>query len=107
MVSVVDLVGLSVVVLVNTGIAAVGTRLLRVTLATWWGVAVYGLVLVPAVETAVALVLTGPVGLGPNLGTPTAVMALVVALPFALGVAIDFFWMPAPDEVDLPDGFDG
>jgi hypothetical protein len=30
-------------------------------------------------------------------------MAVAVALPFALGVAFDFFWMPSPDEVELPD----
>jgi hypothetical protein len=30
------------------------------------------------------------------------VIVLTVVLPLALGVAFDYFWMPAPDEVDLP-----
>ena len=106
MVSTADLLGLLVVLLVNTAIVAVGTRILRATLATWWGVAIYAVVLVPLVEIGFALVLTGPVGLGPNLGTATAVVGLLVALPFALGVAFDYFWMPAPDEVDLPERLD-
>jgi hypothetical protein len=32
-------------------------------------------------------------------------MALIIyiALPLGLGAAVDVFWMPPPDEVDLPD----
>lgn len=58
MVSTADLVGLLVVLLLNTAIAAVGTRILRAMLATWWGVAIYAVVLVPLVEIGFALVLT-------------------------------------------------
>jgi len=28
---------------------------------------------------------------------------VVVAIPLVLGVTIDYVWMPAPDEVELPD----
>lgn len=103
MVSVADLVGLFLVVGVNTAVAALGTRILRVRLTTWWGVAVYVLLLVPGAQLVVVLVLSGPLGLGPNLGSAITVLGVTVALPFALGVAFDYFWMPAPDEVELPD----
>jgi predicted PurR-regulated permease PerM len=103
MVSVADLVGLVVVIGVNAAVAALGTRILRVRLATRWGVAIYVLVLVPVVQVLMVLVLTGPLGLGPNLGGAVTVLGVAVALPFALGVAFDYFWMPAPAEVELPE----
>jgi hypothetical protein len=100
-----DLVGLAVVVAVNAAAAALGTRVLRVRLSTVWGTAIYVAVLVPFVQVAATLVLTGPLGLGPDLGSPLGVLAATVALPLALGVAFDLFWMPAPDEVEVPDTF--
>jgi hypothetical protein len=24
-------------------------------------------------------------------------------VPLSLGIAVDYFWMPAPDEVEVPD----
>ena len=103
MVSVADLVGLVVVVGVNTAVAALGARILRVQLNTSWGVAVYVAVLVPIAQLLVVLILSGPLGLGPDLGSNVAVLGVAIALPLALGVAFDYFWMPAPEEVELPD----
>ncbi|HET7324613.1 MAG TPA: hypothetical protein VFJ06_09795 [Halococcus sp.] len=103
MVSVADLVGLAVVVGINTAVAALCTRILRVRLATRLGVAIYILILVPIVEVLVVLVLTGTLNLGPNLGSAGAVLGVTVVFPFALGVTFDYFWMPAPEEVELPD----
>ena len=103
MVSVADLVGLVVLIGVNTAVAALGTRILRDRLATQWGVAIYILALVPLMQVVVTLLLTGPLGLGPNLGSQITVLGIAVAFPFALGVAFDYFWMPAPEEVELPD----
>jgi hypothetical protein len=103
MVSVADIVGLLVVVGVNAAVAALVTRFLRVRLATRWGAAIYVLVLVPAVQVLATLALTGPLGLGPDLGSSLTVLAVAVALPFALGVAFDYFWMPTPAEVELPE----
>ncbi|WP_256685827.1 hypothetical protein [Halococcus qingdaonensis] len=103
MVSVADIVGLLVVVGVNTAVAALTTRFLRVQLTTRWGVVVYVLALVPAVQLLVTLGLTGPLGLGPDLGSSLTVVSVAVALPFALGVAFDYFWMPSPTEVELPE----
>ena len=103
MVSVADLVGLTVVVGINAAIAALATRFIRVRLDTQWGVALYIAVLVPTVLFVLTLVTTGPIGLGPDLGGAVAVLGVAVVLPFALGVAFDYFWMPAPAEVELPD----
>ncbi|WP_049900468.1 hypothetical protein [Halococcus agarilyticus] len=103
MVSIADLVGLVVVVGVNATVAALATRFIRVRLDTQWGVALYVALLVPTTLFVLTLVTTGPVGLGPDLGGAIAVLGVAVLLPLALGVAFDFFWMPAPEEVELPD----
>ncbi|MFD1585815.1 hypothetical protein ACFR9U_02380 [Halorientalis brevis] len=102
MVSVADVVGLLVILGVNTTIAALATRFFRVRLNTGWGSALYTALLLPLPLVAVVLVLGG-IGLGPNLGTANAVLGVTIVLPMALGIAFDFFWMPAPDEVDVPD----
>lgn len=103
MVSTVGLVGLLVIVGVNALVAALMTRFFRVRLSTIWGTVLYSLILIPIVLVVLTLILSGVARLGPNLGSTGAVMAVAVALPFALGVAFDFFWMPSPDEVELPD----
>ena len=103
MVSAVGAIGLLVIVVVNTAVAALTTRFLRVRMATEWGTAVYVVLIVPVLEFALTLVLSGVLGLGSNLGSPIAALALAIVLPLALGVAFDYFWMPAPDEVELPD----
>ena len=103
MVSVADIVGLLVVVGANAAVAALATRFLRVQLTTRWGTVIYIVALVPAVQVLVTLALTGPLGLGPDLGSALTVVGVAVALPFALGVAFDYFWMPSPAEVELPE----
>jgi len=99
-----DALALAVMVLVNAGLAAVTTRLLRVRLATDWGAAVYVAVLGPLV-LGVTTLLMGAVA-GPDLGSQTAVLALLILFPLTLGVALDVLWMPAPEEVELPDTTD-
>ena len=103
MVSVLGLLGLAVIVAVHTAIAAVLTRLLRVRLSSQWGPIVYAVLLIPVVLVVSTLVLSGVLGLGSNLGSPQTALFLLVAVPLALGVTIDYVWMPAPDEVELPD----
>ncbi|MFB6179824.1 MAG: hypothetical protein ABEI77_08880 [Halorientalis sp.] len=102
MVSVADIVGLLVIVGVNSTISALATRFFRVRLNTTWGSAIYTVLLLPVPLVAVVLVLGG-IGLGPDLGTANAVLGVTIVLPMALGVSFDYFWMPAPDEVDVPD----
>jgi hypothetical protein len=103
MVSAAGAVGVLLIVAVNTAVAALATRFLRVRLATGWGTALYVALIVPVLELIVTLVLSGVAGLGSDLGGQVAALAVVIFLPLALGVAFDFFWMPAPEEVELPD----
>jgi len=103
MVSVVDAVGLLAIVFVNAAVAALMTRFFRVQLVTRWGSAVFVLFLVPLVQLVVVFVLSGLFALGPDLGSGGAVVGATILLPLTLGVAFDFFWMPAPEELDLPD----
>ena len=103
MVGVVGLVGLVVIVAVHTVVAAVVTRLLRVRLSSRWGPLVYALVVIPFLLVGSTLVLSGVLGLGTNLGDPRTALFVLVVVPLALGVSIDYLWMPAPEEVELPE----
>ncbi len=100
MVSVFEAVGLVAIIGGNTAIAAVLTRVFRVYMTTHWGSVLYTLLITPVALLVVTLV-AGTV-LGPNLGDPNTVVGLTILLPMTLGVAFDYFWMPAPDEVELP-----
>jgi len=98
--SVLSLVPLLLIVGVNTLVAALLTRLFRVRLETPWGAAVFVALFVPLVATFVTVVV-GSVG-GASVGSRGAAFGLFVLLPLALGVTFDVFWMPAPDDVELP-----
>ncbi len=103
MVSVVGAVGIAVIVAVNATVAAVATRFFRLRLATRWGPVVYVALLVPPVLVATTLVLSGVLGLGGNLGDADTALLVAIVFPLGLGVAVDLFWMPPPDEVELPE----
>lgn len=103
MVSAADAIGLAAVLLVNTATAALLTRFFRVRLDTFWGSAIYVAVLGSFALLVTTLVLSGVLRLGPNLGSPAAVVMLIIVLPLSLGATFDYFWMPAPGEVELPD----
>ncbi|WP_276260295.1 hypothetical protein [Haloglomus litoreum] len=106
MITIVDVVGLLVILGVNAAAAALLTRFFRVRLNTRWGAALYAVLLGTLTLTVLTIVLGGA-GLGPDLGNPAAVMGLTVVLPLATGIAFDYFWMPAPDDVDLPTEYSG
>jgi hypothetical protein len=99
-----ELLGLLFIVLVNTAATALATRFFRVRLKTRWGSAVYTALLVPLLLVVLTLAI-GSLGVGPNLGSAAAVFGVTVVLPMAVGVAFDYFWMPAPEEVDLPEQY--
>lgn len=101
MVAPLELVGLFVILLANTAIAALMTRFFRVRLHTGWGSVIYTFLLIPVVLVITTIVL-GTI-LGPDLGSAGAVLTLTVVAPGSIGVAFDYFWMPSPDEVDVPD----
>lgn len=95
-----DLGGLAVILILNGAAAALVTRFFRIRLGTRWGPLVYALTLAPLLLVGLTMLVGS--ALGPNLGSPATVVGLTVVLPLAAGVAFDYFWMPAPDEVDLP-----
>lgn len=101
MVSVVDAVGLLVLLGINTALAALLTRAFRSRLNTRWGGALYTVLITPVVLLIVTLVLGQ--ALGPNLGDPATVIGLTVLVPLTVGIAFDYFWMPSPDEIDVPE----
>ena len=107
MVSLAAVVGLMAMISVHTLVAAVATRFFRIRLKSTWGPAVYTLFLVPLGLVASTLLLSGPLGIGADLGSPGMALMLLVVAPLALGYTIDVFWMPHPDEVELPERADG
>lgn len=96
--------------LVHAAIAALATRIFRVRLHTRWAPVLYTLLVVPVLYVATSLVVLGALGVG-GAGSGVrldrgTLLVLLFGLPLALGLAVDFFWMPAPEEVDLPQQYD-
>jgi heme/copper-type cytochrome/quinol oxidase subunit 1 len=100
---VVELVLTGVVLGVHALVAAVMTRYFRIRLSTDWGAVVYTLLFVPVVLLVLTQVFTGVLGIGPNLGGAVTVLAVMVGLPLAVGVAVDVLYMRPPEEYDLPE----
>lgn len=101
MVSLVGALGVLVIVAINTAIAAVGARFFRVRMSTRWGSAIYTVLLVPMAFVVTTLALSGALGLGGAVfGDLGSTLAVTWGYPFAIGVTVDLFWMPAPDELD-------
>ncbi|MEF8776604.1 MAG: hypothetical protein V5A43_08910 [Haloarculaceae archaeon] len=107
MVAVLDVVGLLAILFANTALAALLTRFFRVQMKTDWGTAVYTVFIVPVLQLVVLLLGSGVLNLGPDVGSPTMVVGLTILMPLAVGVAFDYFWMPAPGELDIPEGRSG
>jgi len=89
----------------HTFLAGVATRFFRLQLSTTWGSAVYTLVLIPPLLFVSTIVFTGVLGVGTgiNVGSSTILLSLLIALPLALGVAVDYLYVPSPEEYELPD----
>lgn len=97
--------GLLGVAIVHTLIAAVATRFFRLRLATDWGWMVFTAFAVPVIYVPTTIALLGALSIGDAGGLTIdqgTVIVLLWALPLALGVTLDRFWVPAPDE--LPQG---
>lgn len=101
--SLVGAIGLVVVIALHTLIAAVGTRFLRIRMDTTWGSAIYALTVLPVVLLLSTYLLTGFVGIGTSVGGFEVALLLVLVLPLLLGYTIDVFWVPAPEELELPE----
>lgn len=102
MASPLEAVGILFIVVVHTFLAATGTRFFRIRMNTRWGRALYAAIFVPLLLVASTILLTGALGIGSDIGRSAAVM-LVLVVPLILGYSIDLFWIPSPDEIDLPD----
>ncbi|MFB6140067.1 MAG: hypothetical protein ABEJ26_06505 [Halosimplex sp.] len=103
MVSALDALELVFLLFVHSAVAALMTRFFRVRLTTRWGGFLYATLLVPFALLLSTLFLSGILSLGPDLGSPGVVVALVIVFPTVTGITFDYFWMPSPDEVDLPE----
>ena len=103
MVTVVGFVGIVVLVVVNAALAAVVTRVFRNRLETAWGSAVYAALGGAFVLLVSTLVLSGIFKIGGSLGSRYTAVLVVIAMPLMLGITFDYFWMPAPEDVELPD----
>jgi uncharacterized RDD family membrane protein YckC len=101
MVSAFEAVGLLVLLGINTALAAVLTRLFRTRLDTRWGGALYTVLITPVVLLIVTIFIGQ--ALGPNLGDAATVFGLTVLVPLTVGIAFDYFWMPAPEDVEVPE----
>ena len=99
MVSLGTIVGLTFIVSVHTVAAAILTRFFRLHLSTRWGAMLYTVLVIPVVLT-VSLLLLGQLPIFAGMERNTVAL-LTILLPLLLGVTIDFFWMPTPDEVEM------
>jgi len=96
--------GFLLIIVVNTVVASVAIRFFRLRLSTRWGAVLYTAVLVPVIFLVTTIVLSGFVGFGGsgvrNRGTA---LVLVWVVPFTLAVTLDLFWLPAPEEAEIPE----
>lgn len=87
----------------HTLVAAVLTRFFRITLHSPLGRAFFTVTAIPVVLVASTLVFTGVFGIGPVLGDPALVVAVLVFGPQAIGALVDYLYVPPPEAYDLPD----
>ncbi|MFC7082367.1 hypothetical protein [Halorussus caseinilyticus] len=104
MVSAATVFGFLLIMVVNTVLAAVAIRFFRLRLTTTWGAVVYTAVLVPLLYFGTTILLSGFIGFGGSgVQDRGTALILVWVVPFTLAVSLDIFWLPSPDEVELPD----
>ncbi|WP_128476556.1 hypothetical protein [Halorussus pelagicus] len=104
MVSAATVIGFLLIMVVNTVIAAVSIRFFRLRLTTQWGAVVYTAVFIPLVYVVTTIVLSGVVGFGGSgVQDRGTALVLVWVIPLTLAVSLELFWMPAPDEVEMPE----
>ncbi|WP_134671409.1 hypothetical protein [Halorussus marinus] len=97
-------IGFLLIIGVNTVVAAVAIRFFRLRLATTWGAALYTALFVPLIYFVTTILLSGFVGFGGGgVGDRATALILVWVLPFTLAVSLDVFWLPSPDEIEMPE----
>ena len=103
MVSAATVVGFLLIMVVNTLVAAVTIRFFRLRLTTRWGAVLYTVIFIPVIYLVTTLLLSGFVGFGGSGADRGTALILVWVIPFTLAVSLDIFWLPAPEEIDLPE----
>lgn len=103
MVGVVGLTAVLVIILVNSTLAALATRFFRVRLATSWGSLLYTILFVPLGLVVLIPVYSFLFGRFMQVGSNTVLLIVAIVVPLSLGLTFDYFWMPAPDQVELSD----
>lgn len=106
MVSVVSLLLLTALIGLHTLASAILMRFFRLQLQTTGGWLFYSVVVPPVPLFASTIVFTGPLGIGVDLGSPAVALAVMIALPMALGFTLDTLYVPPPEEYELPDTTD-
>jgi hypothetical protein len=105
MVPAATIIGFLLIMVVNTVVAAVTIRFFRLRLSTQWGAVLYTIIFIPVIYLVTTILLSGFVGFGgggvQDRGTA---LILVWVIPFTLAVSLDIFWLPAPEEAELPEG---
>lgn len=99
MVSLGAAIGLAIVVVVHTVVASVLVRFFRLRLATRLGTVLFSLFFIPVVLT-VSVLIVGQLPIFGGIERNTVGMVMIL-LPLLVGYAIDLFWMPSPEEVEL------
>jgi hypothetical protein len=103
MVSAATVVGFLLIMVVNTLVAAVTIRFFRLRLTTRWGALLYTIIFIPLLYLVTTLLLSGFIGFGGSGADRGTALILVWVIPFTLAVSLDIFWLPAPEEIDLPE----
>lgn len=90
------------VIAVHTGIAVVGLRFFRVRLGTTWAPFLYAVILIPIIYVPTTILFSGVLSAGGATVDAGTLFGVLFLLPLAVGVSIDVFWLPAPDDVEVP-----
>lgn len=102
--AVLEVIGFLIILAVNTVAAALLTRFVRGRMHTRWGSMLYTLTLTPIVLIVLVVLLQAVLPV-PVVGRGT-LLGVTVLLPLSVGIAFDYFWMPPPEEVDLPEKYE-
>lgn len=95
-----EVLGLVLLIAINTMIAAIGTRFFRLLLDSRIASVVFGVVFITMALLASTLILSGVFHMGFDLQDTFIATIVTIIIPFALGATIDLVWVETPEEVD-------
>lgn len=95
--------GFLVGAVLNTGLAVIGVRFLRVRLATRWAPVIYALIFLPILFIPPSLAVAAIIGTADVVVDPQTLVGVFFVFPLGVGFAIDFFWLPPPTAIEVPE----